>query len=445
MDNIYFGEKDLETSDTNIHKFLYNNNIDSLTYYDKEFTQPSLRTPIKLMLQPDSQGYCKIPQGVHFLENAIIHYTLPEIKIKDQYRGKYKLAWCENLAHNLFPQIDFYVDDKPRVSIDTPIFDDFFETQISEGDKKQQYSYFIGNKSQWLTPTSKLKSGIVKLPLIQFFWAKHISKAFPICALENPNVSIKIDWQMDLISLLRLFKVEEMDGQKNCIPVIESDINMYNYFDVLNGDSNKVNHKKIELWLFCGQVKNRQVEEHKNDHKTILYEYFLAAKSKPSNEPDQLILTPFQGAVKYITIKALNIDAAKIHNHSCYGTNPVSISTGLDPIKFIDQDYHDISRYSSIPSHILSEDEYFYSSPNIPYSAGYHLISYCRKTNSLDQDGSSDYHNFNNARLNLKLVDTIQDPNRDHKNKLCSQYLPLVRATCLGILTIHGGKAYFQN
>lgn len=298
---------------------------------------------------------------------------LPRIAVKPEYIGKVEIAWTPSLGNQICPEGCFSSDTIPIHKINTIIMDD--DKQLFASNK----SNYIEMQNRCHGTVPELEEWSTELPadtlsiIDPWYYTKSAALAYPMMYNRKARLTHRFTFVDDISRLLRI-RVRD-----------PTDRNKWNYGggyhpDILEGPGDG-KLSQPQLWGFYGRIlpedRGRILLDFSESnhtspgphlppgaslgplmsgptlghgpHYTIkpkqnLFVYFedqLCIKDNIERKYGDIAVIPLESSspCKGITVKAKNVSAARINNHSNYSTDTNNLREGYNPIQSITQQY----------------------------------------------------------------------------------------------------------
>jgi hypothetical protein len=366
--------------------------------------------PLKKEPQGESASY-KFSRSADALLHAWATLTTPEIRVKRGLEKQVRIAFTQNLFHNVMKTMTLNFNDLEGLRLDPVAFDQLAEHMENPG-KWDAYNKMIGNVPQLVEFGSVLPSKELKLPLNPMPWEKDVSNALLLCCLKMNEVRINVDAQLELNKLIRVEKAsDEVDEEGNAIwkPVKASQLN---YADIIEVKGGKPLQLPLpDLWAEYAMVTKPERKFHRESPHDYLIEQVQRYSHKRERAGTHRFDFKFNYPMRCLYMNALNKTAGEYNNHSNYSTNPHNAAEGKDPMRFLSLYYDNVVRFERFPASHFSDMVPYLHHNRVPMSVGYHAHSYSLK-NGLEQDCST---NFTSVYSSLEIVtqDTAGDDEDD--------------------------------
>lgn len=338
-----------------------------------------------------------VNNSFHLLIYTYMRFVLPPIKVKDEYKGKVKVAWCHNVGTNIIKKAAFKEDDVDYQEFDNVWNDIYFQFyQKSGAGKRENHNIGIGNVNYLETFSDFLPSYPINVEQ-PWFYGEEPSLSYPIFYKgAATRAEHRYVFRRKITDLLRL-KVCDKSGKWKDIPNDES--RTYSkYLDI----SNSATIKTPELWGRYALISDSEIEFFKCKQERHFYirnvEICDSTEPKDYNSVGDISLFCKNPCLAYFWV-AENQKALSINNFSNYTTNVTDIYKGWDPIKTTTVLYGTTPRLNNLPSDHFSIAEPRKHFPSSPCEIGYHGYSY--------SNDSSNFHAeigivFSNLKVKLQ-------------------------------------------
>jgi len=125
-------------------------NIGGQPQQQAQFQNWESHTTVKMC--SNTSNISHISKYADFLSYVFIDMQIPEIKCKHNDK---KIFWSKNLAHNICEQIDLNANDLNLITMSSYDLDCHMNYNITQ-EKYESYNYFIGNRDNFISPSSIL-------------------------------------------------------------------------------------------------------------------------------------------------------------------------------------------------------------------------------------------------------------------------------------------------
>lgn len=291
-----------------------------------------------------------------YLMYSVRIQDIPRIAVKSDYIGLIEICWCHHIGNNSAPHGVFKSDDEPIYNIDRVFMDDdkqFF------AEAKSGYVPML-NRCHGSTDELKDWSTVLAGDRLSIKDPWHYSKAsalaYPIFYNRGARITHRYTLVDDIFKLLRVRIRKDVSSPWMYTKGFHS-----KYFE--GPKDGKLPNP--QLWGYYGRIRN-------DERIRILYD-IIPKSNGPSNGPDNnrnqtMKLKPslvmfiedsivtqddtirLYGQVaeisldsptpcKGITVKAENLDATELNNHSNYTTDTNNLHQGYNPLTTFTQSY----------------------------------------------------------------------------------------------------------
>lgn len=320
----------------------------SLTTFQKEYHYPTVkgeligskssyilekstwRTKVRDELKMDMDGgNCRYTPNYGFdhLHSSTIEFTLPELKIKDEFKDHIEICWPPNVGHNVISEGSLYLDNSKAQNISTKWLDVHSWAYV---DKVEKYDRLIGNVpclTQW---TTHLPQYSISVPQVWFY--NHPEHPLPIIGGDNKAVNSQIyhqyKFQLKVSDLLRIRVREKAETDfKPCefskeLFITDSFMietpKMFGKFSMFTDEERKLFREKI---LTPNEGDTYYIEDIIQTHSSNPATYGSTVNFSLNEK----------SPVKAYFWMAENLAASKQKNHSNYTTNTEDCNTGYNP------------------------------------------------------------------------------------------------------------------
>jgi len=319
------------TQQNELQKFLAGNSEDEnkFTSFFQEFPIYSRSLKYDTNIDPNSQSSNHIYelQPTHFIEFVEMIVNLPEIIIKSEYRGRYRVSWIPKtgirmIQDGVFVQKDKSGKLKPVGNVITDTTFNFWFEYMAKRTFRTSYKSMLEDlegQTQW-GETIKAKTLLIPQP---FFFSQTRSKGFKKILEPELGYSLKYKLQLGLSSLIRIQQLD-MDkwvdvDSRMVITVIEPTGIQPPTLTTTN--SIVGNQERDKLWRFGADLVKDKYRE--NFQELIQVEI---GKPEVDGKGTFAIEINNPGCTRGIFFAVQNIDSTKYGSHFDYsfnGENPI--------------------------------------------------------------------------------------------------------------------------
>lgn len=338
-------------------------------------------THMKLKCSPDGDEMVyAVNNTFHFLMYTYIRAMLPPVRVKKEYKGRVRIAWCHNVGTNMIPYASFKEDDDTYQKFDNVWSDIYFQFYQSPGaGKRKSHRVGVGNMSCLEEWSEFLPPYPINVDQPWFYSMDH-SLAFPIFYKGSlTRAEHRYTFRLALSDLLRV----QIMGRDHTWKDITRKIDQY--VDITADATVKV----PELWGRYAYITDQEIEWYKCQSTRSFYIRDVEVCDTPNpnryGTTAEIPLHCKNPCLAFFWV-AENRDATLIHNYSNYTTNTNDVYSGWDPIRSVSLTYGTITRIDNMPSDHFSLAEPRKHFPSSPCECGYHGFSYSWDSMSYDAD-----------------------------------------------------------
>lgn len=350
---------------------------------------------------------CKSSEGMlqfvndkklHFLESTKLIQFLPGMRIKAEYRERYRICWPHNPALSTIKQCILERDDDDLQTLDKVWLDTYFEWCI-KGGFREQTNIDLGNLpmlEEWNVELKPYKTKVV----IPWFFSEDIKLGLPIfLSPKNVDIINKFEMKTKIKDILRMrYLTKDKYGQEIWVDLQEIDMS------VLEGIKEDATFKTPELWAEYSYVtKNEENFEKTCNNKKQFVRYFndvvvcddVNAQTFNKNVEVDLDCENPCNAIFWC---AENLNASEFHNFSNYTTHTKDIHKGWNPIEHVSLKYGEKDRFKNKDTiHFSQPDSKYVRSP--PSVAGHNVHPIADRFFSIDAESG-----LSLSKLKAKMV-----------------------------------------
>src|SRR5579862_4877198 len=120
-----------------------------MMYHYKKFTKSTWYSSVLMKLESAQDGAettYRVNNSFHFLLYSYICFNLPAVRVKPEYSGRVRIAWCHNIGTNIVDTATFKEDDDPYHTWDN-VWADIYYMYYQNGGagKRESHNIGIGN------------------------------------------------------------------------------------------------------------------------------------------------------------------------------------------------------------------------------------------------------------------------------------------------------------
>lgn len=432
---------DLATRQTICHR-LYGG-TDCLTQVGREIRPVSwmtlIQTKVKKEPQGESCGY-KFARSADAINHAWLSVTTPRVRVKEGLRKTHRIAFTQNLFHNLIKTVKLDFNDLTAVTGDTATLDNL-SAYMEDPGKWEAYNSFIGNIPSLTKFSTELPDTPLQLPLNLMPWEKDTTNALLLCCLRLNEVRINSEYNLDLSKLIRVQRLAKAgNGDDVWEDLKAKDVNWGELIDVPN-TKNGLQVALPDCWVEYAMFTKGERRFHRGTSHDYLIEQYQRFDDKKQPAGTTRFDFKFNYPHRALMFGALNVTAAELNNHSNYTTNPHDAASGADPIKTVSYYYDQIPRFENFPATLFSTMSAYYHAKRVSLEPGYHIHSYSNK-NGMEQDCSTNLTSVSSS-FEIKMSDAaVDDDEEDHHG---SKFIVKVRGINHNIARIEGDTFGFPS
>lgn len=398
-----------------MHMLNEHDSIDIISPYYKKYIKTTWHSNILAKLASHKDGdqiIYPINNSFHYLEYTYLCFKIPAIRVKSEWVGKVRIAWCHDPGNNIRLTSIFKEDDDEYQTIDN-VWGDIYPQFYQEGGAGKREGHKLGTGIiNYLEDWSEDYLPPYDINVDQpWFYSNDIASAYPIWIKGSlAKSSHRYTYRKKVVNLLRLdiLKNNKWVSQKT---------NLSKYIDII-GDKNI---KTPELWGRYGYVTEKELEWYNTCDDTWITttnEEGKAIKQKTLYTRD-VISCDIENPLKYKSLStktlkcsnpclaffwvAENKDATAIHNYSNYTTNTNDIYKGWDPIKNTTFKLGKSVVFNKMDSHHFSIAQPRKHFPSTPWMTGYHGYSNAEDSTDFNGDIGLVYNDELLAIMNCRI------------------------------------------
>jgi hypothetical protein len=139
------------------------------------------------------------------LVSSTISQPLPRVRVKEEYRDKVQIRWCDDIGHAILHSATLKYNGNNILQSITQLTNDLFAKLFINPDDREMYNYLIGNRSYLTEWSSELPPAILSIPQ---HWFYSYCKAFTLRLFMCPKSKFVHSYIFNLkIANLLRFKV----------------------------------------------------------------------------------------------------------------------------------------------------------------------------------------------------------------------------------------------
>lgn len=371
-----------------------------ISNFYKVFIKSTWYSSIPMKLKCTSDGdeiVYSVNNTYHFLFYTYMRFMLPPIRVKSEYKGRVRVAWCHNIGTNIIQQASFKEDDDTYHTWDNVWADIYFQFYQSAGaGKRDSHNQGIGNVKcleEWseFLPPYPIN---VDQP---WFYSMDPALAFPIFYKQSQTrAEHRYTFRRKIVDLLRVQILGKDRRWKDTTRKV------YQYLDISPSSTIRV----PELWGRYAMISESEMKWYKCKPNRVFYtrDVEVCDTSNPNKykTTSEIGLHCTNPCLAFFWV-AENLDAVTNHNFSNYTTDTNDLYAGWDPIKATTLKYGTTIRLDNMPSDHFSLAEPRKHFPSAPSERGYHGYSYAWDSTNYHGDIGIVLANMN-ARLQCKIA-----------------------------------------
>jgi len=354
--------------------------------------------PMKLKCTADGDEVVyTVNNSFHFLMYSYMRFTLPPVRVKQEYKGRVRIAWCHNVGTNPVKQAVFKEDDDTYQSWDSVWADIYFQFyQDSGAGKRDSHNNGIGNVKCLEDWNETLPPYPINVDQPWFYSMDH-ALAFPIFYKHSQTrAEHRYIFRRKIVDLLRVQILGKDKKWKDCTRKVHS------YLDT----SPSATIRTPELWGRYAYITDPEIKWYKCKEGRTFYTRDVEICDTPNpnkyKSTAEINLHCTNPCLAFFWV-AENLDATANHNYSNYTTDTNDLYSGWDPIKTTTLKYGTTVRLDNMPSDHFSIAEPRKHFPSTPNERGYHGYSYAWDSTSFHGDIGIVFANMN-AKLHCRIA-----------------------------------------
>lgn len=365
-----------------------------------------LSAPMKMEQKvTTSGGKCQVDYLVDkrfdHLMTSYMTIEVPKIKVREEYSGQVRVAWCHNLPHNVTKDGTFIWNNSPCMKWDTVSLDQ--DLQVFKKKTPQSWEYL-----------EKWRSGQSAMPLSvahPWFYSTMTERGWPITGESYHRYNLRL-------KIKDLLRIQVKNAQGAWTPYTDGFISKYLEL------SDDATLDIPELW---GRYSLRGPEEREwakqcassssPEEPLVITQWFhtiIAADSDPGQYGQKLTVKLSQpnARVSSIMFSAENMEATRENNRSNYTTSIDSVHTGWNPISHVSLSYESSSgfvpKFEHLPALHFTGERLEDQFPGEAREAGHYAFSHAWDPDFYDADWTQQYNKLK-PELSVWLADGSPD------------------------------------
>lgn len=342
----------------------------------------------------------KVNPSYHMLCYSYLKFVLPPIKVKSEFRDKYRIAWCHNVGTNIIKFASFKEDDLEYQSFDNVWLDDYFQYYSPLGAGKRR-NHKIGIGSVPLLEEWTHQLPVYNINVDQpWSYGDDTANAFPIFFKHSQmRAEHKYSYRRKITDLLRMQKHD---------PITDTWVSVHPGHHMKYLSLGRiVSIAKPIMWGRYAFITDTELNTFKCGLKKEFYiKDVVIADSENPKKYNSTASVALESKYPCLAIfwKAENMDSHVLNNYSNYTSNTTDIAEGWDPISKNTLKYGEMSKFKDLDSDHFNISESRKHFPSAPSEAGYHAYSFAwNSANYIGEVGVT------LTGLNSKLICKISD------------------------------------
>jgi len=353
--------------------------------------------PMKLKCSSDGEETVyTVNNSFHFLIYSYMRYSLPPVRVKPEYKGRVRIAWCHNVGTTPIQQAVFKEDDDTYQTWDN-VWADIYAQFYQDGGagKRDNHKVGVGNVPYLEEWSEFLPPYPINIDQPWFYSMDH-ALAFPIFYKNSQTrAEHRYTFKRKVVDLLR---VEYLAPNKKWTPTTR---NVSKYIDINASATLKV----PELWGRYSYITEPEIKWYKCKQTRIFYTRDVEICDTPNpntyKTTAEIDLHCTNPCLAFFWVAENRIATAN-HNYSNYTTDNNDIYKGWDPIKTTTLKYGTTVRLDNMPSDHFSIAEPRKHFPSAPCEPGYHGYSFAWDSTNYHGDIGIVLANMN-AKLQCRI------------------------------------------
>lgn len=357
--------------------------------------------PMKLKCTSDGEEIVySVNNSFHFLMYSYMRFVLPPVRVKSEYKGRVRIAWCHNVGTNPIEKAIFKEDDDTYQTWDSVWADIYFQFYQDPGaGKRENHNIGVGNVKCLEDWTEFLPPYPINVDQPWFYSMDH-ALAFPIFYKNSQTrAEHRYTFRRKIVDLLRVQILGRDSKWKDTTRKVHT------YLDISPSATLRI----PELWGRYAYITEPEIKWYKCKQTRSFYTRDVEVCDTPNpnkyKSTAEINLHCTNPCLAFFWV-AENRDATANHNYSNYTTDTQDVYSGWDPVKTTTLKYGTTTRLDNMPSDHFSIAEPRKHFPSAPSERGYHGYSYAWDSTSLHGDIGIVF-----AKMNAKLQCRIANNN----------------------------------
>ena len=354
--------------------------------------------PMKLKCTTDGDEVVySVNNSFHFLMYSYMRFMLPPVRVKSEYKGRVRIAWCHNVGTNPILQAVFKEDDDTYQTWDNIWADIYFQFYQDPGaGKRENHNIGVGNVKCLEEWSEFLPPYPINVDQPWFYSMDH-ALAFPIFYKNSQTrAEHRYTFRRKVVDLLRVQVLGRDRKWKDTTRKV------HQYLDI----SPSATIKLPELWGRYAYITDPEIKWYKCKQTRNFYTRDIEVCDTPNpnkyKSTAEINLHCTNPCLAFFWV-AENRDATTNHNFSNYTTDTNDLYFGWDPVKSTSLKYGTTVRLDNMPSDHFSVAEPRKHFPSAPSERGYHGYSYAWDSTSFHGDIGMVFANMN-AKLHCRIA-----------------------------------------
>lgn len=353
--------------------------------------------PMKLKCTSDGEEIVySVNNSFHFLMYSYMRFMLPPVRVRSEYKGRVRIAWCHNVGTNIVEQAIFKEDDDTYHTWDSVWADIYFQFYQDPGaGKRENHNIGVGNVKCLEEWTEFLPPYPINVDQ-PWFYSMDGALSFPIFYKNSQTrAEHRYTFRRKIVDLLRVQILGRDRKWKDTTRKV------HNYLDISPSATLRI----PELWGRYAYITDPEIKWYKCKQTRSFYIRDIEVCDTPNpnkyKSTAEINLHCTNPCPAFFWL-AENRDATANHNYSNYTTDTQDLYSGWDPVKTTTLKYGTTIRLDNMPSDHFSIAEPRKHFPSAPSERGYHGYSYAWDSTSFHGDIGIVFANMN-AKLQCRI------------------------------------------
>lgn len=271
-----------------------------------------------------------------FLVKTIIVQELPSLKIKDEYKNKFKIRWTENIFNHILPKSILTINDTVKITMDEIYLDGLLQIRKDKNNLENTIEDFIKSQ-EWVSFIPSSKINIV----YPWFYNKSETDSFPFLG-QKISLKHKYEYRNKISDLIQLIQIKNEKGEE-IQQLLDKDriaLLLPKILDIENAETvpyvKLLNPNVFSLYsIVRSDERDMMLTEIKNNGLQIYYEDIETIETSNEETLNKEVCLTFNSAkpINKSILVARNIECLNTNYYSNYTSDMFDSSKGFDVIE----------------------------------------------------------------------------------------------------------------